>query len=139
MGLPFGSPEWAKALQEEINASSEYRNAAARWGVGFNGNLLLAFEADDRTPHARHLLLRLAGGACGAVEWIDGPGHEDAGFALRGPFSLWRDVLERRTQAATAIFTGRMRVEGDTMTLLRFTPAHRALVHCVASLDTAFE
>jgi putative sterol carrier protein len=51
---------------------------------------------------------------------------------------VWIDLLERRTMAATAILTGKMRVEGDKLTLLRHTAAHRALVHCAASLDTTW-
>ena len=46
MSNRFGTPEWAAALKEEINGSSEYRNAANKWGVEFNGNLLFVFEAD---------------------------------------------------------------------------------------------
>ena len=45
-----------------------------------------------------------------------------------------------RTHVAgdTAVLTGRMRLEGDRMLLFRFLPAHRALLHCAASLDTEF-
>jgi hypothetical protein len=49
-----------------------------------------------------------------------------------------RDVLSRKTLAATAILTGKMKVEGDKMTLLKHTSAHRALVACAAALDTEF-
>ena len=64
--------------------------------------------------------------------------HANAGFGLRAPFSVWRDVLARKTLAATAILTGKMKVEGDRMTLLKHTAAHRALVSCAAALDTEF-
>jgi len=139
MAVRFGTPEWAKILEEEINASSEYRNAAASWGAGFNGNVLLVFEADDALSVARSLLVRLREGSCQGVEFTPGVSHEDAGFVLRAPFGLWREILERRTLAATAIMTGRMRVEGDRMLLLRFLAAHRALIHCTSSVDTVFE
>lgn len=138
MGAPFGTPQWARSLEEEINASSEYRNAATSWGVGFNGNILLAFEADETLKDARSLLVRLREGACQGAEFVTGTSHADAGFVLRAPFRLWREILERKTLAATAILTGRMHVEGDRMLLLRFLAAHRALVHCTASLDTVF-
>ena len=138
MGARFGTPEWARSLEEEINSSSEYRNAAASWGLDFNGNLVLAFEADEALPAARSVLLRLRGGACQGVELVDGPSPPDAGFVLWAPFSLWKEILERKTLAATAILTGRMRVEGDKMTLFKFLAAHRALIHCAASLDTVF-
>ncbi len=47
-------------------------------------------------------------------------------------------MLGGKTLAATAILTGKMKVEGDTMTLLKHTAAHRALVACAAALDTEF-
>jgi putative sterol carrier protein len=138
MTVPFGTDAWAKALAAEINASSEYRNAAARWGDGFNGNILLVFEADAALPTTHALLVELGKGACRGAAFVPGVSHPDAGFGLRAPFSVWRDVLSRKTLAATAILTGRMKVDGDRMTLLKHTAAHRALVTCAAALDTEF-
>jgi putative sterol carrier protein len=138
MSLVFGTPAWAGALVAEINASSEYRNAAAKWGDGFNGNVLLVFDADaaQATPHA--LLVELAKGSCQGASFVPGVAHAAAGFGLRAPFSVWRDVLARKMLAATAILTGKMKVEGERMTLLKHTAAHRALIACAAALDTDF-
>ena len=136
MGFRFGTAEWARALTDEINGSSEYRNAAAGWGSGFNGNLLFVFEADDALDESLSLLIRLAAGRCEGAEFVGDEGHEAAGFALRAPFGLWKDILERRTMAATAILTGKLKVVGDRMALLRHTAANRALIHCTTSVDT---
>ena len=138
MALEFGTAGWAQALQKAINASSEFRNAASKWGIGFNGNLLFAFEPDASLHRGLYLLLRLGGGTCAGAELVAGPTHPDAGFALKATFSLWRDILAGKTLAATAILMGKLRVEGDKITLLKHAGAHRALIHCVASLDTRF-
>ena len=138
MAVRFGTAEWAIALRDEINRSSEYRNAAAKWGVGFNGNLLFAFEADSALARPLYLFLRLGDGRCASAEFVSGASHSDAGFALRAPFSLWREILERKTLAATAILTGKLRVEGEKLTLLKHAGASRALIHCTASVPTEF-
>lgn len=138
MAVRFGTDEWARALESELNGSSEYRQAASRWGAGFNGNILLVFEADSKRSEPCSLLIRLEGGVCAGAEFVQGTGHPDTGFALRAPFSLWRDIFERRSLAATAILTGKMKVEGDKMTLLKHTAAHRALVTCASAIDTEF-
>jgi putative sterol carrier protein len=138
MAVRFGSREWAEALERELNASSEYRQAASNWGVGFNGNVLLCFEADAAYPSGSSLLIRLEGGTCRGAEFVNGTAHPDAGFALKAPFGLWKDIFERKTLAATAILTGRMKVEGEKMTLLKHTAAHRALVACASAIDTEF-
>ena len=138
MAILFGTPEWCAALVAEINGSSEFRNAAAKWGAGFNGNLLFAFDADPALAKPLYLLLKLGAGKCGGAEFVPGPSHPSAGFTLRAPFTLWREILERRSLAATAILTGKMRVEGDKLTLLKHAGASRALIHCVASLKTSF-
>ena len=136
--IPFGTPAWAAALREELNRSSEYRNAAANWGADRNGNLLFAFEADPALASPLYLFLELSRGRCERAEFVPGPAHPEAGFVLRAPFSLWREILERRTMAAAAILTGKMRVEGDKLALLRHAGASRALIHCTASVPTAF-
>jgi putative sterol carrier protein len=132
----FGSEAWAASLAAEINASSEYRNAARGWGNGFNGDVLLVFEPDDQLHASARLLLRLAEGRCDEARFLETGDSTEAGFTLRAAFSVWKEILERRTLAATAILTGRMRVEGETMTLLRYTAAHRAMMHCAALVDT---
>ena len=136
MGHMFGSADWAAALEQEINGSSEYRNAASKWGVGFNGNVMLAFGADDTLTDSLNLLVRLEGGQCAGAEFVTDAQHPDAGFTLRAPFRLWKEILERKTLAATAILKGSLKVDGDKMTLLRHTAANRALVHCAASVET---
>jgi putative sterol carrier protein len=138
MAYRFGTAEYAQALRDEINGSSEYRNAASHWGVGFNGHLLFAFEADDTLPAPLYLLLRLKAGRCEGAEFVSGPAHPDAGFTLRAPFRLWREILERRTLAATAILTGKMKIEGDKITLLKHAGSSRSLIHCTASVPTEF-
>jgi len=138
MPLGFGTPEWATALESAINASSEYRNAAASWGVGFNGSILLAFERGGALEQGLYLLLKLQGGRCLGADFVPGPSRPDAGFTLRAPYTLWREILSGTTLAASAILTGKMRVEGNTIALLKHAGAHRSLVHCVASLDTRF-
>jgi len=138
MTLTFGTDAWSQALVAEINGSSEYRNAAAKWGDGFNGNVLLVFEADGASPKGHALLVKLVKGACLSASFVPGSSHPEAGFGLRAPFSVWKDVLARKTLAATAILTGKMKVEGDRMTLLKHTAAHRALVSCAAALETDF-
>ena len=138
MPLSFGTDAWASALVAEINGSSEYKNAASKWGDGFNGNILLVFDADGTFPKTVGLLLLLERGTCRGATFIDGASHPEAGFGLRAPFGVWRDVLGGRSLAATAILTGRMKVEGEKMTLLKHTAAHRALITCAAAVDTAF-
>jgi putative sterol carrier protein len=100
--------------------------------------VLLVFEGDRTLPATHALLVELAKGACHGASFVSDVAHPDAGFGLKAPFSVWRDVLSRKTLAATAILTGAMAVEGDKMTLLKHTAAHRALIACAAAVDTKF-
>ena len=138
MALRFGTKEWCEALVAVVNASSEYRNAAATWGVGFNGNLLFAFEPGAGLRSPLYLFLALKAGRCDAAAFVPGPTHPEAGFTLRAPFPVWHEILTRRTLAAAAILTGKLKVEGDRIALLRHAGANRALIHCTASVETEF-
>ncbi|MCA9726115.1 MAG: SCP2 sterol-binding domain-containing protein [Candidatus Eisenbacteria bacterium] len=136
--IRFGTEEWAQALVGEINGSSEYRNAASAWGHDFNGDMIFAFEPDASLPAPLYLHLKLEEGSCQGAAFVSDPSSVEVGFLLRAPFRLWRDILERKTMAATAILTGKMSVEGAKMTLLKHTSSSRALIHCTASVDTEF-
>ena len=135
----FGSEEWAGALADEINGSSEYRNAGAAWGRDFNGNMLFRFDADEQLAESISLLVRLSGGECQGAEFVADAAHSEAGFTLRAPFTLWQEILTRKTMAATAILTGKMSVAGEKMTLLKHAGANRALIHCTSSVETDWE
>lgn len=139
MALKFGTEAWARALQDGINGSSEYRNAGADWGLGRNGNILLVVEPDATLANGLNLLIRLSGGRCQGAAFVDDPHHGEAGFALRAPYAVWKEILERKTLAATAILTGRLKVDGDKIALLKHTAAHRAMVGCCAEIDTDFD
>ncbi|MFN7974659.1 MAG: SCP2 sterol-binding domain-containing protein [Acidobacteriota bacterium] len=137
MAHTFGTADWATALMDELNGSSEYASAAKGWGVGFDGSILLSFEADGRLREPVYVLLRLEGGKCQGVELAKGPATK-AGFGLRGPFDLWKRILERKMLAATAIFMGKLKLDGDKVTLFKHTAAHRALIACTAAVDTIY-
>ena len=81
MAHRFGTNEWALSLKDEINASSEYRNAASNWGVGFNGNMMFAFDADDELQESLRLLIHLAAGQCEAAEFVGDERRGEAGYA----------------------------------------------------------
>ena len=138
MSVRFGTSDWAAALVKEINDSSEYRNAAKSWGSDFNGNMLFHFQADEQLAKPLHLFIRLKEGQCQGAEFVPAPNHDGAGFVLRAPFALWKDILERKTLAASAILTGKMKVDGGKMILLKHTAANRALIHCTSSVETDF-
>jgi len=138
MAYEFGTKEWTAALSEAINESSEYRNAAAKWGVGFNGNVLLGFEAGDGLEQPLNLLIQPQAGACQGADFVDSAEHSAAGFVLHGPFAVWKEILQRKSLAATAILTGKLKVRGDKMILLKNSAANRALIHCTASIDTTW-
>ena len=59
-------------------------------------------------------------------------------FALAGPYGLWHDILSGKTLAATAILSGKLQVTGDKLKLLKHASSHRAMVHCVGTVDTVY-
>jgi hypothetical protein len=66
---------------------SEYRNAAAKWGDGFNGNILLVFDADAtlRDPRAPR---RAGQRLCAGLRFVEGVSHPAAGFGLARRFGV---------------------------------------------------
>src|SRR5690242_12850664 len=97
------SDAWAKACQDEINASAEYKEAAATWEDA------VAFAMD--TPAGeRAVFVDLWHGECRSARLAQ-PGDLDrAPYVIRGDEDTWHAVLEGRTEPLMALISGRLKL-----------------------------
>ncbi|MBI4161938.1 MAG: FAD-binding protein [Acidobacteria bacterium] len=134
----FGSPAWARAVAARINADPDYRAAGRGWGIGFNGDLVLQVDPDGDWKRSIRFLLRLRDGTCQGVDLLEEDARPAAGFVLRGPFPVWRGILEGRIRPMLALMTRRIQMEGSLSTLLRFQKATQVLVRATSGVPTRF-
>jgi putative sterol carrier protein len=121
--------------RERINASADYREAAATW----EGAIAFVFEAepDNGVPENLWALLDLWHGECRDARMI-GAGDGDAPYVIRAPYSRWKEVLRGDLDPVKGMMQGKLKVQGDLATIVRYVRAANELVHLTMQVPTQF-
>jgi len=132
----FPSDPWFHELVNRINGSEEYRDAAADW----EGDLAFVIEAEpDRgVPEDVWGYLDLWHGACRGGGLVDPAGGAAARYVIRAPYSRWKEVLRGDLDPVKGMMQGKLRVQGDLPTIVRYVRAANELVHLTGTVDTEF-
>jgi putative sterol carrier protein len=132
----FPSDEWLTIYQDRINASSEYREAAATW----EGAIAFAFEAEPDRGVREDLwaYLDLWHGECRQARMISAGEGDQAPYVIRAPYSRWKEVLRGDLDPVKGMMQGKLKVQGDLATIVRYVRAANELVHLTMQVPTQF-
>jgi putative sterol carrier protein len=132
----FPTDPWFQDFIERINGSAEYREAAATWegDVAF----LIEAEPDKGVPQDVWAWLDLWHGECRGGGLADADKAQTARFVIRAPYSRWREVLEGDLDPVRGMMQGKLRVQGDLPTIVRYVRAANELVHLTGTVETEF-
>jgi putative sterol carrier protein len=132
----FPSREWTEIYVERINASPEYREAAASW----EGDVCFVFEAEpDMGVEETWAWFDLWHGAC--REWRYDITSDEGGtakFVIRAPYSRWKDVINKELDPIKGMMQGKLKLKGDLPTLVRYVKAANELVNLAGTVPTEF-
>lgn len=134
--FPFATPAWAAALQNAINASGAYREAARAW----EGDFWFVVEpAHGEAAHARVLIyVDLWHGECRQCEVATDEEQRAPEFRISGERKNWRRIVEREIDPIRALMTGRLKLKGNMAKVMRNVKAAQELVLCAAAVPTLF-
>ena len=132
----FPSDDWLRIFTERINSSSDYREAAATW----EGDIAFVFEAepDHGVPSDLWAALDLWHGACRDGRMTDAEEGSRCAFVIRAPYSRWKDVLRGDLDPVKGMMQGKLKVQGDLATIVRYVRAANELVHLTTQVPTEF-
>ena len=132
----FPSEEWFQSLIEAINASQEYAEYAATW----EGDVVFHIEAepDKGLPDDVHGFLDLWHGRCRGGGLVDEARATSAEFAVRAPYSRWKDVIQGDLEPIKGLVQGKLRVRGDLPKILRYVKGTQELAYIAGQVDTTF-
>lgn len=137
MAYRFPSTQWIEQFKNEINASEEYRQSAANWEAG---PVCFVINADQRIglPEKYYLWLDLYRGECRDARSVTAQEAEKASFLISADYDRWKEILSGGLDGVQALMTGKIKIRGDLMTLMRFTKAANDLIACAARVPTEF-
>ena len=128
--LEIFSQEWAEALGRALNASPDYREAAARW----EGSLVFALRGADHSTGSA-VFLDLWHGECRAARRADAGDVEGADFLLRADSDTWQRLLGGQIDALFAVMTGKLELaRGSLVQLMPHATAAKQLVTTASEL-----
>jgi putative sterol carrier protein len=132
----FPSDAWLAIYRYLINASPDYRDAAATW----EGDIAFVFEAEpDRgVPEDLWAILDLWHGACRAGRIVTADVGAASAYVIRAPYSRWKDVLNGDLDPVKGMMQGKLKVQGDLATIVRYVRAANELVHLTTQVPTEF-
>ena len=134
--FPFATPAWAAALQNAINASGAYREAARAWEGDF---WFIVEPAHGEMARERVLIyVDLWHGACRQCEVALDEGQRAPEFRISGERKNWRRIVEREIDPIRALMTGRLKLKGNMAKVMRNVKAAQELVLCAAAVPTEF-
>lgn len=132
----FPSDEWLHIYHERINGSPEYREAALTW----EGDIAFVFEAEPNKGVAEDLWawMDLWHGECRSARMVDPAEGETAPYVIRAPYTRWKDVLRGDLDPVKGMMQGKLKLQGDLPTIIRYVRAANELVHLTMSVPTEF-
>jgi putative sterol carrier protein len=132
----FPTQEWFDDFVAEVNASVEYRDAAADWegDIAF----LVQAEPDKAFPRDVWGYLDLWHGACRSGGVVTAEDGERAAYVIAAPYTRWKDVVRGDLDPVKGMMQGKLRLRGDLPTIIRYVRAANELVRLTGEVDTAF-
>ena len=130
--LPDEADEWADRLQERVN-SGRFSEVGSGFEATFRFEIL---PDDDYDGQPVALTVVVKDGACVAARGFDRDADYD--FALRGPYGVWKDLLEDEIELTSAVMGGPLNLEGSTIKLMQHRDAVAELVRSAQAVDTEY-
>jgi putative sterol carrier protein len=132
----FPTDEWFQALTVLINASEEYRVAAADW----EGDIAFQILAEpDRGLHETVWgYLDLWHGTCRRGGVVTEAEAASAAYTLTAPYTRWKDVVRGDLDPIKGMMQGKLRVRGDLPRIVREVRSASELVRLTGDVDTVF-
>jgi len=131
MPFPFPSHDWVTALKDKLNTSASYAEIAKTW----EGDIL--FQVDMPDGRALLLYLDLWHGQCrNAFEAKDS--SQQAAFRLSAPLANFVKVLKGELDPMQAMMTGRLKVQGSMVVLMKNIPTVLEFVNVARTVETVF-
>jgi putative sterol carrier protein len=134
MAILFGTQEWVDALKKALEASQAYKEAAKKW----EGDLYIIVDPDASYKHRHIVYLDLWHGECRGASLIKDESEKSPQYRIFGPFTIMKQILDKKVDAVQSMMTGKLKVQGDMAQIMRMPNAAVELVNCMTSFETVF-
>lgn len=131
----FPSAEWLAEYVAKLNANPNYEDAGRKW----EGAMTFVVQKDASFEKDAYLYMDLYHGKCRASQFSFVLGDlPTAQYKYIGPFTNWKRLINKEIDPIQGILTGKFKLEGSMMTIMRFTRAAKEMVATTSMVSTEF-
>jgi putative sterol carrier protein len=134
MAILFASQEWLGALKKALETSQAYKEAAKNW----EGDIYFIVEPDASYKQRNIMYLDLWHGECREASVITDENEKSPKYRILGPFTNWKQILNKKVDPVQSMMTGKIKVKGDMAQIMKMPRAAVELVNCATAFETVF-
>lgn len=131
---PFPSDAWIEAYREALNANEAYAEAAADW----EGDFLFVVNPGEAVPDGATFYVDLWHGKCREARLLGPDESVDAAYTYAGPYENWVKLIRGEIDPIKGLLTGKFRLKGSMMKVMRYTKAAKLLVETASQVPAEF-
>ncbi len=127
----FPSEEWAKEYVDKLNSNESYKDSGRKW----EGDITFVIEEDEGNPDNAYLYLDLFHGSCRKYQYgLDPSSFPKSEFRYIGKYSNWIRLIHGEIDPIKGVLTGKFKLEGSMMKIMRFTRAAKDMVNTASTV-----
>lgn len=132
--VKFPSQEWIEQFKEKLNQNAAYEDAAKTW----EGDFIFLVEAEGALPSSVALYMDLYHGKCRDAKMLSSPAEKSAAYTYQGPYGNWRKLINKEIDPIQGMMTGKFKLKGNMMKIMRYTRAAKELINTASTIPTEF-
>ena len=134
MAILFASQEWLNELKKALETSQAYKEAAKNW----EGDIYFIVEPDASYKQRNIMYLDLWHGECREASVITDENEKSPKYRILGPFTNWKQILNKEVDPVQSMMTGKIKVKGDMAQIMKMPRAAVELVNCATAFEAVF-
>lgn len=132
--VPFGSEQWVKSLQNELNTSEAYADAAKNW----EGDFYFVVDPEGPVVEPIYLYFDLWHGKARDAFVAQDKNAKKPAYIMYGPYSKWKKVVSGQLDPLQALATGQLKLKGNLVAVMKQIRAAQEIVRACIRIDTEF-
>ncbi len=130
----FPGEEWITLFKDSVNANAAYEDAAKTW----EGDFLFVVQPDSTLKEQAVYYVDLWHGKCRDVKLLKAGETKQTAFVYEGPYGNWVKLIKKEIDPIQGLLTGKFKLRGDMLKVLRAVRAAKELVETAGTVPTEF-
>lgn len=135
----FPSQEWVDVFVGMLNSNADFAETGKSW----EGDIVLVIKKDENFAKTASVYLDLYRGQCRKYEYHEeeGNGTEEgkvpkSEFKYIGSYDDWVRLINKEFDPIQALLSGKFKLEGPLMKMMRYRSAAKAMVNVATMVDS---